>query len=508
MLWMAWGRGATAIIQVLVLAVLARLLAPADFGVVSAAMLVISFSGIFSRLGLGPALVQRPNLEQRHLETAAAVSILFGILVGAVLWAAAPLAAEFFRMPRVEPVLRVLAWIFPLKGVSVLAESMVLKDLRFNWLANLDVLTFAGGYGLVGITCAAYGLGVWALVAGHMAQSLLSTAALLVISPLPRRLRIEWRAFSELAYYGGGFTAAKIANHIALDADNLVVGRWLGPAALGIYGRAYQLMAMPAKLFGNALDAVLFPIMARIQDEPKRLATAYRRGITLIALVILPASVVLLTLAPELIQVVLGDGWTEVVPPFQVFAAGMLMRTSYKMSDSIARSTGAVYRRAWRQFVYAALVIGGAWIGHHWGLSGVAFGVLAALAGNFLLMAQLSLSVSGMSWSAFGRAHLSALLLSLCAGSMVWVMATMLRNGGAPALAILTIAGGSAVGASVFLAWRYPALFLGTDGRWFLLTLRPVSVGRLGSIGRSTGEVHAHANAGSGTVEEEQGERE
>ncbi len=501
MLWMAWGKGATAVTQVLVLAVLARLLSPADFGVVSAALLVIAFSGIFSRLGLGPALVQRPHLEPRHLETAAAVSILFGILIGIALWAAAPLVAGFFRMPQVGPVLRVLAWIFPLKGISVLAESMVLKELRFRWLANLDVLTFVLGYGLVGIICAANGLGVWALVAGHIAQSVLSTAALLVISPLPRRLRLERRAFSELIYFGGGFTAAKIANHIALDADNLVVGRWLGPAALGIYGRAYQLMAMPAKLFGNALDDVLFPIMARIQDEVQRLATAYRRGIALIALVMLPASAVLFILAPELIQVVLGGGWAEVVAPFQVLAAGMLMRTSYKMSDSIARSTGAVYRRAWRQFVYAALVVAGAWIGQHWGVRGVAVGVLLALAANFLLMAQLSLSLARMSWRSFGAAHLPAALLAASAGGVAWVVATPLRDQGAPPLAVLSCAGVAALAAVVLLAWRYPRLFLGRDGRWFLELLRPRIGAILGSNRRYTGDLHVHASAGSGAAD-------
>lgn len=499
--WMAWGKGATAVTQVVVLAVLARLLSPADFGVVSAALLVIAFSGIFSRLGLGPALVQRPNLEPRHLETAATVSILFGILIGIALWATAPLIAGFFRMPQVGPVLRVLAWIFPLKGISVLAESMVLKGLRFRLLANLDVLSFALGYGLVGIVCAATGLGVWALVAGHIAQSVLSTAALLVISPLPRRLRLDRRAFSELIYFGGGFTAAKIANHIALDADNVVVGRWLGPAALGIYGRAYQLMAMPAKLFGNALDDVLFPIMARIQDEVQRLATAYRRGISLIALVMLPASAVLFILAPELIQVVLGGGWEEVVAPFQVLAAGMLMRTSYKMSDSIARSTGAVYRRAWRQFIYAALVAAGAWVGQHWGVRGVAVGVLLALAANFLLMAQLSLSLARMSWRSFGAAHLPAILLAASVGGMAWAVAASLRVRGLPPLMVLLVAGGSAFSTMALLAWRAPAVFLGRDGSWFLDVLRPLVAGKLGMNRRSNGEVRAHATAGSGAVD-------
>src|SRR5439155_10953704 len=116
-------------------------------------------------------------------------------------------------------------------------------------------------------------------------------------------------------------------------------------------------------------------------------------------------SVALVLLAPEAVHVLLGARWTRVVAPFQILAIGMLFRTSYKMSDSLTRATGAVYRRAWRQVVYAGLVIGGAWIGQHWDLTGVAWGVLASLTINFLLMAQLSLTVAGLTWTSLWHMH-------------------------------------------------------------------------------------------------------
>jgi PST family polysaccharide transporter len=504
-LWMAGGRGATAVAQFLVLAVLARLLTPADFGVVSAAMIVIGFSGIFSKLGLGPALVQRPHLEPRHLQTAATASILFGILVGSIIWAGAPLAASFFRMPQVEPILRVLAWVFPLQGLVVVAESLLLKELQFRRLANLDVLSFTCGYGLVGIICASAGLGVWALVAGHIAQSLLKTTILLFISPLPRRLALERRAFAELMYFGGGLTAAKIANHIALDADNIVVGRWLGTAALGIYGRAYQLMATPTRLFGTALDDVLFPILARVQGEVERLATGYRRSVALVAILMMPSSTIFFVLAPEVVHLALGPGWEEVIGPFRVLAVGILLRTSYKMSDSIARSTGAVYRRAWRQFIYAFFVVAGAWVGQHWGVVGVAFGVLGALMINFVVMAQLGLDITRMSWWTFFRAHLPAALLSAVVGCLVWGLITMLRLQGVHPYASLTLAGASAFALVVLAAWRAPGIFLGDDGRWFLRTLQSLVVGRLKGSRRPTGEARTYAGA-TGSASESRGD--
>ncbi|MGH7526523.1 MAG: lipopolysaccharide biosynthesis protein, partial [Gemmatimonadales bacterium] len=417
LLWTAWGKGGHAVLTLLALVVLARLLSPSEFGTVSAALVVIEFSSIFSRLGLGPAVVQRPHLEPRHLQAAFSGSLLFGLATGGAIWLLAPQVAGFFKNAGVEPVLRALACVFPLRGISAVAESLMLRDLRFRWLANLEVATFAAAQGLIGIPLALAGFGVWALVGAIVAQTLARSAALLTARRPPLGLWPEWEALRDMLHFGSGFTIARLANQLALQGDNLVVGRWLGPVALGVYGRAYSLMATPASTLGKVLDDVLFPTMARVQDDVARLGLAYRRGVAVIALVALPASVVLVVLAPELIGVALGPQWLEAITPFQVLAAGTLFRTSYKMSDSLARSTGVVYRRAGRQIVYAALVIGGAYIGRHWGITGVAAGVLLALMVNFLLMAQLSLEVCRMSWGTFWAAHRPSLLVAVGSGA-------------------------------------------------------------------------------------------
>jgi O-antigen/teichoic acid export membrane protein len=472
MLWMAWGKGAHAMLQLAVLAALARVLYPSDFGVVSAALVVIGFSGIVSHLGLGPAVVQRPLLEPRHIDTALATSIVLGLLLGGVIWLGAPAAADFFREERIEAVLRALAFVFPLQGLATLPESLLKRELRFRRLANLDVIAYAVGYGAVGIGLALAGWGIWALVAAHICQSLLKTAMLLVSQPLSFRLRIERRAFRELMYFGGGFTIARIANYLAVQGDNLVVGRALGSVALGIYGRAYQLMAAPAHGFGLVVDAVLFPAMAKVQADKPRLATAYRRGVALIALLVLPASAALIVVAPEVIQAVLGSRWADVTIPFQILAIGMLFRTSYKMSDSLARSTGAVYRRAWRQIVYAALVMTGAWVGGAYGLAGVSWGVLAAVTVNFLLMAHLSLQVAEMRWREFARAHFPAVALTAVVTPAVWMATSALRHWHTSAFVIVIVAAAIVALTCGLLIWSAPSAFLGADGQWMLGALR------------------------------------
>ena len=473
LLWTAWGAGAHAALQLLVLVVLARLLTPAQFGVVSAALIVVNFSRILYQFGFGPALVQLPRLEPRHVGTAFTASVAFGLALGAVIWLAAPAAAQALRIADAGPVLRALAWMFPLLGLGLVPESLLMRELRFRWLANADVVTFALGYGVVGVALAAMGHGVWALVAAHLAHTVLRTAVVLAAAPPGARGPwLDGPAFRELLYFGGGHTIARVANFVAHQGDTLVVGRWLGPAALGLYGRAYQLMATPASLFAGVLDKVLFPVMAKMQADAGRLASLYTRGVALVALVVLPPSALLLVLAPEVVTLMLGERWAGAVVPLQVFAAGMLFRTSEKMSDSLARAVGAIYRRAWRQVLYAVLVVAGAWIGLRWGIVGAACGVLVALAVNFALMAHLGLAVVGLGWRPFLLVHLAPLHLAALAGVVAGGVAAWSRAHAAPPALPAAAATAAALAAGGLVAWRWPRRFLGADGLWMLDVLR------------------------------------
>lgn len=471
LLWTTFGKGAYGILQLIVLAILARLVTPADFGVVSAALIVIALSSIVSQLGMGPALVQRPTLEPRHIDTAFAASVLFDLALGAVIWLGAPLAAGFFGITAVQPVLRALAWVFPLQGLATVSESLMKRELRFRELANLDVISYGIGYGIVGVTMALLGFGVWALVVAQIAHNTIKTTILLWWQR--PRIRIpERRAFSELMYFGAGFTVAKIANQIAAQGDYIIVGRFLGPTALGYYGRAYHLMSAPANGFATILDAVLFPVMAKVQKEADRLAAAYRRATALVALVFLPSSLAMILLAPEVVAVLLGPKWTPVIAPFQVLAAGMMFRSSSKIADALVRATGSVYRRAWRQIVYAMLVVGGAWIAQRWGITAVAWAVLFAIIANFLAMTHLSLTDARMKWTELMAAHVPAVLVTVLAGLPGWLAINLLRSWDAPALLVLAGAGGVMIGTALLAIVLAPTTFLGADGQWIVDTMR------------------------------------
>lgn len=410
--WMFSGKGSQAIMQFIVTIVLARLLMPSDFGIVSAAMVVITFTTAFSMVGVGPALIQRPNLNQSHIRTGFTITIILSIIFAILLYISSPLIANFFNMEKLTTVLQVMSVIFLLKGISIVSESLLQRKLNFRLFASIEVFSYIL-YGIIGIGTAVVGFGYWALVYAKVSQDIVKSILLITLAKHNMKPQFHLQSAKELIFFGGGFTIARLSNQFALQADKLVAGRWLGSGALGLYERAYQLMVMPTNLFGQVMDKVLFPAMAQIQKKQNQLSRSFRVGITTVAFFTIPVGILMCLLSVDIVRLLFGEKWLDLVPAFQVLSIGLVFRTGYKISDSLARATGAVYRRAWRQIVYALAVFCGAWIGQHWGIMGLSFGVLAAIFLNYCLMTNLSMRFVNLSIKDIILAHFPGILLGV-----------------------------------------------------------------------------------------------
>lgn len=478
MLWTFSGTGLQAVVQVLVLMALGRLLTPSDFGLMGAAAVIVALSQIVSQVGVGPAIVQRKELDRTHVEVAWTISGALGFVLGAAVWLAAPALARFYRIPEVEPVLRGIAWLFPIDGLNTVGESLLTRQLRFRLFVALDVGSYVLGYALVGVVLAWRGYGVWALVGANLAQVTLRTISMYWATRHPVRPNLNLRASHDLLSFGLGHSLAQVGTVLSQQGDNLVVGRYLGKAALGVYGRAYSLMVMPATIFGRIVNRVLFPVMSQVQDQKHRLASGYERALAIVALLSLPVSTFLWVVAPEFIPVLLGPRWTAAVLPFRMFSISLLFRMSSKISDACTKAAGAVYSRALLQGAYAVLVVVGALIGQRWGVAGVAVAVSVAMAINWLTMAELGRRVTGLTWFQFFRAHLPAAGFALLIGVTVSIPVQLCRAlhvSKVPtlALAVLTAAVVTLLGA------RLQSEFLfGPHGVW--ATTRAVEFARGG----------------------------
>lgn len=412
-LWLLSGTALESILKILVISVLARLISPSQFGIVGVALIVIGFSKIFTQMGVGPALVQRKNLEINHIRTGFSLSILMGLFFGISLFFLSNIIADFFKMIDLVVMLKTIAFVFVFESFSLVAESLSQRNMKFKRISIISLISFVVGYGLVGITLGFLEFGAWALIWAYISQTFIKTILFLIIQKHTKKIIFDLKSLKELLYFGGGFTIAKIANYIAGQGDNIIIGKVLGDVSLGIYGRAYQFMVMPVGLFCSAMDKVLFPLLTKFQDDKKSMRDIYFKGINSIALIALPLSVIVYIIAPEIINLFLGDSWEEVILPFRILSISLLFRMSYRVSDSLARATGEVYKRANIQIIYAVIVLFMSWLGTKWGINGVALAVVISIFINFILLANLSLKLINGSWSSFINEHFKGFQLSL-----------------------------------------------------------------------------------------------
>ena len=465
LIWGGVEAGSRFILQFVVMAVLARLLTPGERGRADAALAIVGVAAVFGQLGVGPALVQRrEDLRPEHLSSAFTFSSLFGLVTAGALYLLAPWICGLFKNPMPPEILRWMSLAFPISGLAVVSESLIQRSLRFDIIARAEIFSYLAGYGGLATMLAAFDYGVWAIVWAHLAQLTIKSIMFILYAKWLPRAGWDSKSAKELMGFSGGITIARLANHLATNGDNIVVNARLGESALGFYGRAYQIMVAPANLIGQVLEKVLFPAMSKVQEHNAPLARVYRQGVRLLALSMLPASAAVFLLSPELVQVLLGDPWKPVGPALQILSAGLLFRTSMKMSNSLIRAKGAVGQMAACQIIYMVSVLSAAWIGCHWGINGVSWGVLGAIFVCFVYAAGICHQLVGIRWGDFIADHIPGLLL-----------ATIVIAAGLPARMALEAAGVESIivligtGFIIALATLIPALFLpssmlGPDG--------------------------------------------
>ena len=460
--WAFTGSVGQAVLQIVATIVLARLLTPEEFGSVAAALLVVGLTQLITQLGVAAALVHRRDLTDRDVAAAFWFSMLLSVVMAASLAGFAPVLNGLVGLPADSTLLPILSIALVLAGAIAVPTGLLQRELRFRPMATVDLL--AAGPTLIGVsvTLALLDFGALALAWAEVAAAVVKAVGYLALTrPSVRVDRTAWERLRPMLTFGSGFSLTQVGNWFALNADNLVLANVLGTAPLGLYTRAYNLLSEPANVIGGAADKALFPAMARVRDDGERLRAAYVRTSSLVALVTAPAAVLLFVLAPEVVHVLLGRQWDAVIPLVQVFAVALLPRTSYKISTSLTRATGAVYRAAWRQWLYAAEVVVFSLVGaHYWGVAGVAVGASVAIVLHFLVMLRFSARVSPGLMGAVLRMYLKHVPALVAVVLATWGAAAAVRPVGLDVLTLVVgaaAAGIAALGVLALLRKRFTA---------------------------------------------------
>lgn len=300
-----WGRQA---LNLLVFAVIARLVSQADIGLVALASVFVALAQIFIEAGLADALVQRRELTRAHIDTAFWASMTAGVaLAVAGVLLAIPLGIVFGE-PGLTPILQVLSLTFVLYALSATQMALLRRELAFRALAMRALFAIGGG-SVVGITMAWLGYGAWALVGQQLAQATLSVLALWRVSPWRPTRQVSRAHFRELFSFGIHVVGSDLMGFLSRRTDNLLIGFVLGPVALGIYTVAYRILESTSALLIGIATKIAFPAFSRLQGDRERMVGAFLRVTRVSSAIILPGYLGLALIAPELTLVLFGPRW-------------------------------------------------------------------------------------------------------------------------------------------------------------------------------------------------------
>ena len=318
--WSYLSTFTNAALQIIVTMTLARLLTPSAFGLVAMAVVVLRFGQYFAQVGVGPALVQRPEVSDDDVRAAFTSSVILGLVFFAANWLLAPVFSSLFHNESLVPVLRAMGLLFVGDGLVVVPLAMLRRHLRFRAIAFIETGTYAVAYAGVGIVLALLGFGVWALVTASVIPLFVCCLLFMGFARPPMKPNLRWRHLSRLYGFGARVSVITFVEFLCFNLDTMWAGRYLGATSVGIYSRAFNLVNLPKDYIGSSLTRVMMPSFAQVQFEDERLAPAYVESLRVLLFVTIPPLWGMAVASREVVSVLLGSQWLAAVPIVTIFA--------------------------------------------------------------------------------------------------------------------------------------------------------------------------------------------
>ena len=361
------------------LMVLARLLDPKDFGLVG---MVTAFTGVlnlFRDFGLSAATVQRVDVTDEQISTLFWINILVGVILALSLTALAPVVVGFYHEPHLLWVTIVLSTAFLFNAAGVQHSALLQRQMRFTALATIEIISLITSTS-IGISMAVAGFGYWALVATAVSVPLVGTLCLWQTTGwIPGKPRLQ-SGLHSLMRFGGTLTLISVVMYIAYNLEKVLLGRFWGANAVGIYGRAFQLINMPTENLNSSVGEVAFSALSRVQNDPGRFRNYFLKGYSLVLALTIPMTIAVCLFAHDLIFVLLGPKWKDAAEILRLLAPTILIFALINPIGWLIFSLGMVGRSLKATLVFAPLVICGYIMGLPYGPKGVAFGYSAVMA--------------------------------------------------------------------------------------------------------------------------------
>lgn len=458
---LAWKAGSQITLQIcrmIVALVLARLLAPHDWGLAAMVLVFSGFVVVFTDSALGTALIQRRHLREEDRSTVFWTNAGIGALLALGGVALAGPLASFYGEPKIEPLLMVMSIGFFISALGTTHAALFVRDMQFRVLElRLIAATVAGA--AAGLTVALADYGAWAIVIQQVVEAATSTALLWYLSSWRPSATFSIGSLRRLGGFAGNVFGENLLYQAGRNVSGLLLGRFLGAAAFGTYGLATNVILVPFTRIAGPLQQVFFPAFSRMSEDRPRMADVWIRATRLVGVLAFPSLVGLALVASEFVTVVLGARWNDAIPVIQILAGVGLIQSLQTLSGEVLL---ALDRSGWLLRFTALWFVGtvGAFaIGLRWGVVGVAVCYAAATiliepVRTYITARALGISPWSFAGSLVGVAQATAIMAATVLAARAALVAA-----GAPAsvrLASLVVVGMCTYG--ICCLWRVPEL--------------------------------------------------
>ena len=316
-LWSAIERFSVQIVQFMIHIILARLLLPSDFGLIGMLAIFLQISQLLIDGGFSNALIQKQDRTEIDFSTVFYFNMFISIALYCVLFWTAPFIANFYHIPELSSVVRVIALNLVISSFFAIPKVKLMIAIDFKSQLKISLVSILVS-GVVGVLLAYKGFGVWALVM----QSLLNNLFLCILFCVCFRwfplYVFSGKSFRSLFFFGSKLTLSSLIHTVYYNLYSIVIGRYFSATALGYFRNAEQFASLPSSGINMIISRVSYPVLSRIQDDDEYLARAYRKYIRLSSFLIFPLMFCLAALADPIVNFLLTDKWSEVIPLFRI----------------------------------------------------------------------------------------------------------------------------------------------------------------------------------------------
>jgi O-antigen/teichoic acid export membrane protein len=413
------GRGASFTIRLASIIVLGRLLDPTDYGLVGMVTAVTGMLGMFGGFGLFQAAIQRDLLTNEQASTLFWLNLLLGALLTLVCFLMAPVVSAFYHEPRLVPIMCVVGIGFVITGAGTQHGAQLQREMRFGISAVIDLVSLSIST-TVAIAMAAADFGYWAVVSPAVALPLATTIGLWLatgwVPGLPR-----WRTgIAPMLSFGGMMTLNGLVAAANGSVDKLLLGRFWGAEALGLYGRAYHLIWFPCDNINVTIGEVAFAALSRTKEDPARCRKYFLSGYSLVVALTLPLTAICALFAEDLIAVALGPKWGAAVDIFRIMAPTIMVFAISNPLGWLVNALGFVKRGLLMSLVSAPLLIAGVVVGLPHGPKGVAIAYSTVMLAKVIPIAWWALQGTGIRTSEILLALVRPLAATMAAGGIAY----------------------------------------------------------------------------------------